>query len=809
MTAHRAAVMLTGDADRATELVGRAVRAAPGGEQDAVVAAVVRGYLRHARRPEVVVGGSRQDPVEVLRSLTPRERAATVLRLALGWDVASTARAVGVRAGRVPSLVAGVPGIERALEAVADQRSPDDDDLRAALAELTDLAPARALPEEPAGPAGAGGPDGPGGPDGRGAPVTRSGGTEHLVRHRRLLTALVGLVVLGLLAWSLSAGSGAGTARTDPDTSAAPSVGPDASALDIELDEGEPPSGVMGMTRTVEAEVTAGVRTTSFELGDADREQSMQLARFGVLWCDMPPAASRGIEVPRGVVTVGEDRIEVPCAGRDGSPPVSALTPLPLQGVAVLEVTGDLPPRGRASLAVYTERGDPFGGPLVRDTEVPVPPAPPGAVVLGPQDGVPAQAGLAEQAVVVEIGSDSTLQLHARQAGSVSVRVDDVAVTDDGDIEAWASMWGPSEEMSTGGPPDAWRTQQADLRMGRWVAYTPGAQRTFPIPDDLRPRGSERRTVTVSASSEDSPVPVQVVVTGAEVAPPDPAAASPVPPDQLPPDLPRQAQGRRVAQAWSVPQDGMPHELPGAPTGRGTIFVALASPTDRALLLDPGSWSGGLVTSEGITNLGLAAEAGLVVDLLTPTPWGNWVEPVEERLRPAAGTVAARLPTRPGHGRATVVAYTRVDYEDFDFEAAPPPFASWPAGESPDDWTSSGWMPSGSGAVQATITEDDLKDGEADVEIDSSNSVLWITTRGPGRMRLTMGGEPAAGEVELTPSGLPVDGEGGQGWWSSWTSEPVTTEVPLYTTPLPSQTLHVEVEGYDEDGFRLEVREMR
>ena len=80
------------------------------------------------------------------------------------------------------------------------------------------------------------------------------------------------------------------------------------------------------------------------------------------------------------------------------------------------------------------------------------------------------------------------------------------------------------------------------------------------------------------------------------------------------------------------------------------------------------------------------------------------------------------------------------------------------------------------------------------VEADGPLVALRLTTRGPGRLRILVDGQPAE---RLWMS---------DGWWSSWTDAPVTTELELSPAGVPQSRLDltVEVEGYAE-GLTIEV----
>lgn len=619
-------------------------------------------------------------------------------------------------------------------------------------------------------------------------------------RGGRLLLTLAVLLVAGLVTWSLVGGGGldddVDDARvTDADGPSPTDVallGPDLTEAGVRLDDdGEPPSRALGMLRTHLAEVDAQDRTAHITLTTPSR--GMELARFAVLWCDMPPEATRGIEVPHGTITLPDAELQVPCAGRDGTPPVRGMVALPLDGTAILEVTGDLPSAGSATLAIYTEPTDGAPTPLLPTSDLPPPPVPPDAVALDDEDTVPHFFG-SVRSRLVQIGPDSQIRVHAAHGGAVTVQVDGIAVTDDGDLEA-ESRWyellvDPDSDVSAldDAVEDLWRTQEPDLRRGRWIVYVPGSQRTFPVPAALRPAEGERRTVAVSVTVEGEPAGIpQVVVTDAvEVPPDDVADLEPVPLGTLGDQAPTHLQGMRLAAAWTVPQDGLLRALPALP-GTG-------DEPPRLVGTWPGAPSGSIETSATPTLPGVViSHDGLIpleivdtshasisyVDLQFSSP--SWSFPVQDRWDLPRGQRGVVLPPVPGLAAATVLAYVPVPFEEFDFTDAPAPGNSWPSSEPGPPWSAP--------RLLDTVTEADLQDGALTLELGRDAEALWITTHGPGRMELLRDGEP-----------LPW--ESADGWWSSWTDQAVTTEVPF--EPRPG-TLQLRVEGYAE-GFRIEVR---
>lgn len=624
-------------------------------------------------------------------------------------------------------------------------------------------------------------------------------------RGGRLLLALVVLLVAGLVTWSLLGPAPGDSDADGPDDTRPTDVallGPDLDEAGVRLDDdGDPPSAVMGLRRTQLAEVDAQDRSAHVTLDTSS--QGMELARFAVLWCDMPPAASRGIEVPTGTITVREVEIPVPCAGRDGTPPVRQMVPLPLEGTAVLDVAGDLPSAGSATLAVYTEPTDGSPLPFVRGSDSPAPAVPPGAVALEEEHAIPALFDTVRTRLV-QISSGSQIRVHAASTGSVRVDVDGVPVTDDGDVAGMARLYELMSEQPADGPgfqdvfdevrADLWRTQQPDLREGRWVVYVPGSQRTFPVPESVLPADGQRRTVAVSVTVtvegdlEEHP---QVVVTDAlEVAPPvaGDLEPQPLPLDGLGDEMPAYVQGTRLSAAWRVRQDGLLRTLPDVPAGDGAApwLVGTWSGSPTAGLL-PAPLLGGLSTGtvlagdEAFPLMVVNTSTDSLADLHLGGPDDTWSFPVEDRWRLPAGEVAVVLPAAPGLPDANVLAYLPVSYDEFDFTDAPAPSSSWPADGDPP------WSPLPPPPLD-TLTESDLEDGRLTLELDDAAASLWITTRGPGRMELLRDGQPLLWEAQ-------------DGWWSSWTDRAVTSDVHF---PPVGGTLQVRVEGYEE-GFRVEV----
>lgn len=549
---HRTAVLLTEDADRALDLVARVLRPHLGraGDRadsqagppdqvrslDVLRTRLVRAYLQQARRrPDGAARerrtgadagrerhtwadagrerrtGADTDPYEVLRALRPRARAAVVLRVAHGWDLESTGAAVRLGPRRLADAVPDVPGLAEALDAVGDRHRLSGTEVLTAVA-------------------------------GRGAP-------EVTVLHGWRGWVLVGGAAIALLT------VGAVLSRPDADIATSPDTGsgvagPDGPAdladadgpggvggggdsdglgstrgldgLDLtpygwHLDEtGEPPVVAMGLQRQVVVEVSYGDPVLELDW-DAGHLLPGGPAAYAVLWCDLPPV-DPNIEQPSARLVTDLGVVDLPCAGRADGPPVLRVTPVPVTGPGRLELVGDLPRAGVATLALYREGALSATLPLPGPSAGAPPPVPTDAAVvdtpLPPQDEDEDQDRRTRLIGSVEISSETDVRVWAGQTGSVSVLADGVAVTDDGDLGGAGG--GDSGDGSRGAAEaPGWREQQVDLRDGRWVVYLPGTTRTFPVPEQLRPRPGQTRTVTVEVVIDGVGDDVQVVLTHA------------------------------------------------------------------------------------------------------------------------------------------------------------------------------------------------------------------------------------------------------------------------------------------------------
>lgn len=743
---HHLASMLTGSTDTATALLARTLLAADEGAagvpRHRLEVDLVRLYLRTApRRAERAEPSRARDAGDVMRTLRPRARAAAALRLVQGWDTTSVARTVGVRPHRVDALVPTIPGLAVALAAVADQHALTGAELDRELADELHVAPAP-----------------PGSGEGR--------------RWRWLAAAAVPLAVL--VAWAVvTDGPGGGQDPSAVTSGFDEGPPPDLSSLGWVLDdEGDPPRAAMGLQVGKVVTVSAG--------GPQEVSWPAPMnagASFAVLWCDMPPAQDDNLTVPSATLAVGPDEVALPCSGRDGSPPVSGLVPLPPGGSGELRLEGDLPPGGGATLAVYNEGS--LDLPLPRGSLIDAPPAPEGSVVLDPADTVPGPDYGQElrilRAASVEVGHDSAVRVWVGRSGSVTVNVDGVPATDDGDVNV-AEVW-LAGDGGDGAQPDRpdWRTQRPDVRWGTWLAWVPGEVRTFDLPDVVRPAPGERSTVTVQVVTENTGEHVQVAVLDATRVPVDtgPVRAEPVP------DAPAVLGGHRLVGAWRLPLDGHRRELVGAAATTGPLEPVGLLPEDSSSMR---FWGLPGLVERGGEAVELWYDADLASSLQSLQE--GWLQP----LPPDDGPLLAAAPATPGGGEGLLLLYEPVAYEDFDFSLGGVPPGSWRVGDEP---------PAGSRyrGVQplAVIGPDDLEDGTATVELpDTAPLAARITTEGRGRIRFQVDGYAAD---NLWSS---------RGWWSSWTDQPVVTELDLsYAEGMGERELTVEVEDYEE--FTVEV----
>lgn len=751
---HRLAAILTADTQAATGLTARALAAVEPDEEidvDRLRRHVVRGYLRAAPRRAEELRSSDGDAGDVLRHLRPRARAASVLRLVEGWDTDRTAAAVGVARRRVETLVPAVPGLDLVLTGLADQHSLAGAELEGALL--------RAAPGEQA---------------------SRDGRPR---RRRWLIAAVLSLVLVG--GYLLSED------RTDRDNDLGETTAV-ATAGQVDLteagwrldDKGAPPWAVSGLRLQETVVLDDGRRSVTVSL---PRPPSFSFATFGVLWCDMPPAQDDHLAVPNGTLTVDGDRIALPCAGRDGAPPVTQVVALPPGGEGVLEVSGDLPGDGGATLAVYAE-ADSAVVPAPLDGQAEPPPGDGGALVFDVSDPR-SSTSLGHRTVrSVSVGQESTLRVWAGRTGSIEVRVDGIPVTDDGDLTAmlallaaWEEELRHDDQAPLPEPRDHvhWSSQQADVRDGRWLVPVPDMTRTFQLPEQVLPPPGERRTVSVEVLTENVEDRLQVVLTEARPVEVDTAPVAAL----AAPEAPRHALGHRLVGQWTVPADGHLREL--------ELNGPAALPDETVVLLvheaGPATW---FSPGEGVVNRGgedrrVWVHGGLEA-ALGQLPYSEFA-----RLPAGTGPLTVAAPAAQDHPPTAVLAYVPVPYEQFDFAGAAVPPDSWPAGSDPPVQPYASSHREGYEAV-AVLGPEDVEDGQVSLTVPPGRELaVQVTTEGKGRMKFQFDG--------WSPDGPQLP----DGWWSSWTDQEVTSLVPMFSSPRAEVELTVLVEDYEN--FTIEV----
>lgn len=581
--------MLTGDATRADALVLTAFRGLvegqvrPGGagagtEDDighALREKLVHAYLADARhhRREAAEVSSRGDPADVLASLSPRERTATVLVRAEGWSQQEAGAAMRIGPGRVASLVPSIPGLDLTLDAVADQHARPDDEIVANL--LASLRSGSAEVGEPGGER----PDEQ--EDTRRQPVIRATG-----HHRARWLAAAAIVVTGggAAAALLDGNDIPETLPDSADGTRSAEAGTDLTARGWVLDEeGDPPASLEGLRLLESTTIDYRRPTEPLELDTAPRSGN---AVFAALWCDIP-ALDTNLAVPSATLTVSGETMTLPCAGKGGDPGVVELVPLPPQGSRDPPVSvawsGDLPGRGSAVLATYTETGLVEARTQVGLSEE-APPVAADAVLL---DGTDVRYQVDEVEIFVQrvVVSDQTrLSIWAGQTGRFMVLVDGVVASDDGDL-AVVQLQGPLSEV--------WREQDPELQDGFWIVPAPGHVREIDLPALVRPARGQVAEVTVTAIVDaDAEAPWQV-----HAAPTTPVDLEPSEvPASSTDDLPK-VPGHRLVGAWKVPMTGYPYPLATPPPlTADTVFTSIA-PSDVEY---PGAaWSReGIVSSE-------------------------------------------------------------------------------------------------------------------------------------------------------------------------------------------------------------------
>lgn len=664
---HRSAVMLTGAADTGQQLVRVALRRAGrrgsrgGGRGDRssalsvtsqrdLLAGVVREYLRrssHVRTDRVNPVGGAGDAGDVLESLRPRQRAAAVLMLVEGWSVEETARVVGVSARRVSSLVPRTEGLADALRSVADHQSTWSDDVVPAepvsSADLQNVVadgaarppaeqrlgrrPLRAVP----GTAGR--------LPGRGSPQVGRG------------TAVIMVVLGGVIAVAVLAGPQEGSPRLVTDGDGSGVVAGDLSGRGWVLGPGGDPPPFREGLRLIDVSLIDYARATEpLELDTLPRKGH---AMYAALWCDMPPEGA-DLVPPTATLTLSGQTVAVPCAGKHDDPALRRLVPLPPpQGRGRVPVDlawqGDLPGRGSAVLATYTEFGQNQPAP-VEVAPWPPPAVPSHAAAL---DGGPPSLRMEGAAVFVQqlsVAHQTRLSLWSGGTGRFTILVNGVIVSDDGDLTPPGAAGGVQ-------PDQVWQHQDPELRDGSWTIHAPGQTHQFTLPEALRPPSGGVRDVTVQVHvAPGVSGRWQLQVSHARPAEPE---VAPIPYART--DAPPEIEDWQLAAAWQVPVTGHPYPLRTPPTVTpDTVFITVFPSHVPAPALS--SLRGAVLHSE----LGSASSPwGVPFDHLPGLieSWPGWGEPAS--VAPPAKAGAAALgqvsisllgPSAPDD-QATVLAY--------------------------------------------------------------------------------------------------------------------------------------------------------
>ncbi|SOC52578.1 hypothetical protein [Ornithinimicrobium cerasi] len=757
----RTAVMLTGQPAVAEGLVAEVLQGAAGPRPPALEELrrrLVRAHRRSGRtgaRDRLAVTDAPSDVGDLLHDLPPRQRAALVLHLAEDVPLGDAARTARVPERRVRRLVETVPELGEALRAVADRHArPDHEVIRA----LLDRLPTDATTV------------------GRATPYRSS----LLRRPRRWLAGATAVAVLGAgtvaaLTWPQETPETPETPGDGVTSHLPPGTGPAPADLVLGAD-GEPPRSVDGLR--LSKTVTIDYRRATDPLDLSGFGGASGYARWAVLWCDLPAVDDDHLRIPQLTLDLAGAAVELPCAGRGGIPTRLTALPIGLAGHVPVAWSGDLPGRGSATLALYGET-DPWAVTRRPGTQ-PVPPVADGAAAVTAADVAMQGWEGPVHTRVLEVGHESTLTVWAGSSLALSVLVDDVRLTDDGDLRA----------RYLNPPPDLWRTQDPSLREGRWVVVTPDQLRTFPLPEAVRPGPGERRAVavTVALSPADTAARWQVQVSdttapgtpGPELAlrPGRPAAvAASTAPDAV--------GGARLVGSWSVPQDGVPHPVEAPVGDLETLIVAV-----------PGAGGEEMYDELAMGSLERADRAVLFpvgpgVGELLAWGLGPWQDHAE--LRPTGGpspddALSLRLPPVPGHPPTDVLAYLPVPYEDFDMSGAPLLPTSWLV----DDPSPFG--DTGMGGPSPVVVPEPRPDGTfvVDESYTGAGTTLEVTTRGRGRLRVLADGEPL---THLSPAH--------DGWWSTWTDAHVVSRVDVWAD-VSGAELVLEVQGWEE-GFELAV----
>ncbi len=803
---NRTAVLLVPDAVRAQELLHTSLTQArlrwkgAGDSPEAFVRSILmRTYVRQSKQGRTSDGGAEQVGTHVpldsggtmgdpLAGLSARQRAIIVLVAFHGQSLTQAAGFMGIS----PRVAAG-----------------DDERTREALAvpAMEQMAPILAEVAETFTP-----PD----PTGLTAYAERHATAKRKQRRVGWAVACATLLAVGA----------AGTLLDGPPQGTGEAVQPPSPDLDYAggygLVDGEPAPYLDGLALEKTAVIDYGLRRRVVTAPKVD--QDIQI--YAVAYCDLPGNAMDADAMLDVIgVRAGQEMVNLSCLDRSEDLSTSPLLkPLP-RGVDGYTVT--VPAvwagAGGVHLALYREADwatYPFAAfadydatPQLPDARYVVDTSTP--MVLDPSlEGL---LGEDHEVRSIEVDVDTTIDITAltQEPGQLMVTLDGVVITNDGE-----ELLGLGKSR-----PGPWQDADPQLRQGFWRGYaSSGFQRSFDSGELSR----------LGVDITDDTVVVSVLARGFNgagwqvVANTDGGSA----PMALAPGysatLPEFAHGMRRVSVYQVPTDSEPHEVP------------MESSVAEQL-----TWVGGcdLETPHQIRTLSLHTERGhaLIPCASYRSEWASPMLPIraiQGSQRPSGevegGTrfrtqsqeteeshsVTLTAPKTSQRTSLTVAAYADVPYDTFPFEAADqPPTSPLSLRPVPDegDLTGLGLNDSGTKAwvVLDSITRADLDTrGRATLEVAvEEEALLSVATEGKGRFqaRLVGGDDQLLDGMFNDPTVLgriasPLMYR--DGWWTSWTTEPMHWTIPLPPRLSGRQsTVEIIAQDYDRGSLTIQVLE--
>lgn len=573
-----------------------------------------------------------------------------------------------------------------------------------------------------------------------------TGNAPRSSRRRRLVAAAAAGVVLAAGGYALTQGQGENEGgRTE--------VPPAEQGWD--LVDGAPPEYSAGLKLLTSHEV----EFTQDGVIEVTAPTQPEGHVFAVAWCDVGPGiGSANVVAPSVRVTATEGTTQViACADREGSTGPAGPTVLPSLADDVpyaVDLTGDLPREGSATLAFYGEAPTheypfPDAGPIPvgadhdRTIDASTPPAdqPELMELLGQATA---------SSTVVESRAGTTATAWAGEPGRLLLAVNGTVLTNDGEVLGPVVQAGP------------WELADPDVRGGYWHVWTPGENT---IEFDLSPAALADRGIEVSEGD-----PIEVAALGVFArdgwkvgidlpeGSPDSGTATSIGPTEM---LPEYAYGMRQVAAAEVPADG----------GRHDLDLGAADPAEVLWVVE---CAGGASTGTASTQIG-----DTTIPCAPGAAWG-----LAQRAPGLDGDTPVSIVPSVGPGPVRVAAYLPQDWADYPFEeSTTPPVSSDTlldtASAPPEDGeVLSEYVDSRGPQVAyrevARIGPQDLDDaGRAELSVPSTDDLaVWIETDGLARVRVDVGGEDLfdrlTNEEDTTLESLLVR----DGWFSSWTTEP-------------------------------------